>query len=46
MDTTIGQVQLRKPKVKEAPPKLFTFDGVFFTHDTTEQIYEASQMCA
>ena len=40
MDTTIGQVQLKKPTLKDAPPKLFTFDGVYYTLDTTEQIYE------
>lgn len=40
MDMSIGQVQLRKPKLKDAAPKLFTFDGVYFTLDTTEQIYE------
>ena len=41
MTTDIGQVQLRKPNAKDsAAVKLFTFDGVFFTQDTTEQIYE------
>ena len=40
MDTQIGQVQLIKPKPKDAVPKLFTFDGVYYTLDTTEQIYE------
>ena len=40
MVTDIGQVQLRKPKAKDSPVKLFTFDGVFYTQDTTEQIYE------
>ena len=40
MATDIGQVQLRKPKAKDSPFKLFTFDGVFYTQDTTEQIYE------
>lgn len=44
MDTEIGQVQLRKPQVKDSTPKLFTFDGVFYTHDTTEQIYEVCNM--
>ena len=40
MDREIGQVQLRKPVAKDSSPKLFTFDGVFYTEDTTEQIYE------
>lgn len=44
MDTEIGQVQLRKPQVKDGTPKLFTFDGVFYTQDTTEQIYEVYNM--
>ena len=40
MDTSIAQVQLKKPKMKDAPPKLFTFDGVYYMKDTTEQIYD------
>lgn len=40
MDTSIAQVQLRRPKNKQAPPKLFTFDGVYYMEDTTQQIYE------
>ena len=40
MDTSIAQVQLRKPNNQQAPPKLFTFDGVYFMKDTTQQIYE------
>ena len=40
MDPTIAQVQLLKPNNKDAPPKLFTFDGVFYMKDTTHQIYE------
>ena len=40
METSLAQAQLRKPKAKDAPPKLFTFDGVFDVDDTTDQIYE------
>lgn len=42
MDTRIAQVQLTKPKStdRSAPPKLFTFDGSYFTADTTKQIYD------
>ena len=40
MDTSIVQVQLQKPKTKQAPPKLFTFDGVYYMEDTTQKIYE------
>lgn len=45
MDQKIAQVQLLKPSgsKEQAPPKLFTFDGVYFTKDTTQQIYE--EMC-
>lgn len=45
MDQKISQVQLQKPcRGKElAPQKLFTFDGVYFIKDTTQQIYE--EMC-
>lgn len=41
MDPSIGQVQLMKPNGDESsPPKLFSFDGVYFMEDTTRQIYE------
>lgn len=40
MDPAIVQVQLRKQGGRDAPPKLFTFDGVYFIQDTTQQIYE------
>ena len=41
MDPSIGQVQLMKPNGDESsPPKLFSFDGVYFVEDTTKQIYE------
>ena len=40
MDPSIVQVQLRKPKSGNTPPKMFTFDGVYFTEDHTQQIYE------
>ena len=45
MDQKIAQVQLLKPSGsrEQVPPKLFTFDGVYFTKDTTQQIYE--EMC-
>ena len=46
MDREIGQVQLRKPVAKDSSPKLFTFDGVFYTEDTTEQIYEVCINCS
>jgi kinesin family protein 3/17 len=39
MDTGIMQVQLRKPKA-DGPPKLFTFDGVYYMTDSTQQIYD------
>ena len=40
METSVGQVQLRKPKNAQAAPKFFTFDGVYYMKDTTQQIYE------
>ena len=42
METRIAQVQLRKPKSADriVPPKAFTFDGSYFTKDTTKQIYD------
>lgn len=41
MDTSIAQVQLRKPNTNRvAPPKMFTFDGAYYTEDTTKQIYD------
>ena len=39
MEQSIAQVQLKKPK-SDAPPKLFTFDGAYFMHDTTQQMYD------
>ena len=39
MDPDIVQVQLLKPKAN-VPPKLFTFDGVYYVKDTTQKIYE------
>lgn len=38
-DSSIVQVQLTKPKSRDTPPKTFTFDGVYFMLDTTQQIY-------
>ncbi len=45
MDPKIVQVQLLKPtsSKEQVPPKMFTFDGVYNTQDTTQQIYE--EMC-
>lgn len=40
MDSGIRQVVLTKPGTGEVPPKLFTFDGVYFTDSTTQLIYE------
>ena len=42
IDTRIAQVQLCKPKSadRSVPPKMFTFDGSYFTKDTTKQIYD------
>ena len=40
MDNGIRQVVLTKPGGGELPPKLFTFDGVYFTDSTTQLIYE------
>lgn len=40
MDPKIVQVRLNKPRSADTPPKMFTFDGVYFMLDTTQQIYE------
>ena len=40
MDHSIAQVQLRKTDSEQSTPKLFTFDGVYYISDTTQQIYE------
>ena len=42
MDRKIAQVQLIKPtsSKEQHPPKLFTFDGVYYTQSTTQEIYE------
>ena len=40
MDPSIAQVQLRKTDSEQSAPKLFTFDGVSYTSDTTQQISE------
>lgn len=40
MDPAISQVQLRKPKATEQPPKSFTFDGVYYVDSSTHQLYE------
>ena len=41
MDEAAGSVQLLRPGGGGGePPKQFTFDGVYFTESTSEQIYE------
>ena len=40
MDPSIAQVQLRKTDGEISGPKLFTFDGVYYVSDTTQQIYK------
>lgn len=40
MDNGIRQVALTKPGAAELPPKLFTYDGVYFTDSTTRALYE------
>ncbi|XP_055901173.1 osmotic avoidance abnormal protein 3-like [Biomphalaria glabrata] len=39
MDTPRGQCSIVNPSDSKAPPKMFTFDGSYFTDSTTEQIY-------
>ena len=39
MDPSIGQCRIVKPKEKNQPPKMFTFDGVFDPDSITENIY-------
>ena len=34
-----GACVIHKPNAGKLPPKQFTFDGVYFTGATTEQIY-------
>lgn len=33
------QCFIEKPGATEEPPKQFTFDGAYFTHQSTEQMY-------
>ena len=41
MDPSIVQVQLVKPKAGDkTPPKVFSFDGVYYMEDTTQGIYD------
>ncbi|KAH9518828.1 Kinesin-like protein kif17 [Bulinus truncatus] len=39
MDSSKGQCSIGNPSDSKAPPKMFTFDGAYFTDSTTEQIY-------
>ncbi|XP_067655416.1 osmotic avoidance abnormal protein 3-like [Haliotis asinina] len=39
MDSSRGSCQITNPTDAKAPPKMFTFDGSYFTDSTTEQIY-------
>ena len=39
MDPACGQVALVHGDQPNAPPKSFTFDGVYFMDSTAEQIY-------
>ena len=40
MEHSSGQCTLKKPNSEgKVPPKMFTFDGVYFMEDTTENIY-------
>ena len=39
MDSAKGMCSIKNPDDPKAPPKMFTFDGAFFTDSTTEAIY-------
>ncbi|XP_028854538.1 kinesin-like protein KIF17 isoform X2 [Denticeps clupeoides] len=39
IETSRCQCFIQKPGASEEPPKQFTFDGTYFTDQTTEQIY-------
>ncbi|XP_057702360.1 kinesin-like protein KIF17 [Corythoichthys intestinalis] len=42
MDLQLCQCFIKKPKSGDEPPKQFTFDGTYFTEQTTEQMYNES----
>ena len=39
MDGNVGQCRIVNPSEKKAQPKMFTFDGAYYTESTTEVIY-------
>ena len=39
MDSAKGSCTIKNPDDPKAPPKMFTFDGAYFTDSTTEAIY-------
>ena len=40
MDDSVMQVNIMNPSDKNAPPKSFTFDGVYYMDSVTENIYK------
>ncbi|KAG7478455.1 hypothetical protein MATL_G00080820 [Megalops atlanticus] len=39
IEPSLGQCFIEKPGATEEPPKQFTFDGAYFIHQSTEQMY-------
>ncbi|XP_036387720.1 kinesin-like protein KIF17 [Megalops cyprinoides] len=39
IEPSLGQCFIEKPGATEEPPKQFTFDGAYFIHQPTEQMY-------
>ena len=39
MDQSLSQCSIVNPSDASAPPKSFSFDGVYYTESTTESIY-------
>lgn len=39
MDSTVCQCSIVNPNDASAPPKTFSFDGVYYTESTTDSIY-------
>ena len=39
MDSKMSQCSIVSPKDPNAPPKVMTFDGAYYTDSTTEAIY-------
>ena len=39
MDSAKGSCTIKNPDDPKAPPKMFTFDGAYYTDSTTEAIY-------